>query len=864
MYLEDILTSSRKELEREFNEGDIRSDDTLLDLRYFLIKDAYLSREFPPYQDELLSLLPSLSVFRKEEDLFNILYQERVEITFASLFSFSIEFMELFIKKNEFEDINFLRFLLGRKLFEKGMIAREDIKYFASPYYEINMLNSDSLSEAEKIFFAYDSIKDIGNKKDPLYKVVAKLNLKKYLSAEKEKDLNSYLFIKYEDKIFDKTLPLLDSDKINSILDTPGIYRKKILTFYMEDSKNPIQYMFNNLGLMRSFSSVNEVSFILNILEQYVPYRIDTLNSKEIKFFYKLSKVLNIIDLFDLSIYARDDVNVISLVDVGQMGRSKKLDIQRASKTIEYAKLLKTSYIWGYTIMDFIYDHLSTIEGLNDFLMCFNSAMSLSALKNHDMQNRDLFILTLLTSFPLTSSQFSMLKNEYPFEDNELEERIDTLNRDNIIYEPYTLRFAKVDLFAKYFNKNKYTKTIKYIADVFISSINETIFPNYKTEERDLKAMYRAGVNIHSGDRDRKTAEGVLLLINSQGSINNTEQLYQDFINYAVEILSEEEIKALNRILGINVLTGEKLEKRTSDFEGLFENKKLLIGNNVSISPKELIARFFLFSLTYKECETEDEECIRRVETERENLKYATVKGLISSLQDDTKEEQRINAEAYGIAVNKNHVVCNPGKIQRLVAATLSGRLKGLNDKIFDIEEVEKVEKVEEKKEKKEKKVQNLDEIHILLQPFIQYHMNSKETRVRTAEEFFEKLYEYVYNLKMGGIAKFGKVELDISQVVYYSVMMSMKGNILYIAPTLSLTSDFPDMFSLASYIEKYGEGEMKAWKEEHAEEIKRIEEAKETRGEMEQRAEEVRRRQARRRAFKEREGRSPERGEEF
>jgi hypothetical protein len=863
--LEDVFAYNIGEISTFFAKDELREEDTLLDIRYFLIRDAYDNKEFPAYQMDILSQLP-LSMFRKEEDLYTILYKEHIKFKFLSLFLFSFEFLRELTHNFEEEDIHLLRSILGKMLYEDDMLQYEDLKYVISPCYKVNMLNADNEREAKYMFFSYDYYKDKENK-GFMEKVIKRLSYNKY--KEEEKDLNVYLFEKYEDEFTesmndkkDKKIHSLITSIIISITEIKVDARKNMLHFLFEESKNTFNLAL--IAILHNFRDImSDYPFnmpFFHRLESYVPYKI----SNNVKYLYQLYNIYKDLNI-DIYIQSKDGVNEIVLdKTVALILEDARKDIRDTGRKLHnlssYTKILDKSSVtlenvFADSLTPFIYKYLAPISNLEDFLIQFVLTIDFPTAHERYMYNRDLLIYTLFASYLLSEDEWIKLQTSYPFETNEelLHTTVIALLRlrGSLSQTPFTLKFAKISLMAQHFDliNNNYGATFGFMLSVFIRPLNAVVFPRYLEETEDVtrlseeqvKEMYKRGINVHADNRDIKTIEGLKLLIEQQGPLTKkeVERYFSDFISYALEVLNENDVDILNHILGMNIVTGEIMERRqASDFEGFLEDKMLMIGN-YTIEPKELIARFFHFSQTYED--------IR----DRENLKYGTLRGLMTSLQDDTTEEQRMNAEAYGIKMTKNHIVCNPGKVQRLVASTLSGRLRDKDEKVFDIDE--RVQREEVKKE-----VANLDEIHQYLTPFINMYMYEEETRVNDAASFFTKLYEYVYHLRNGDVAKFGKVVLNMSYVVYYSCMMAMKGNVLYIDPEFALTSEFSDMFDLKYYIDKFGEEEQRAWRETHPEEVRRLEQGRENRVDA-RRVEEVRRRQENRRRYKEMHGRSPD-----
>jgi hypothetical protein len=852
MDLAEIFHFKRKELESFFAPDEIRKEDTLEDLRYFLIKDAYVNKEFPLYQQEMIDII-GVKNFKKYDNLYDVILHSNIVFRLSSLFDFSIPFMQEILHMEDEENIYYLRYKTGLYLYEDKIIEGD---YFTSPCYKINMLNSSSYEEAKKIFFAFeDNVNIYKNSKNPehivLSRVFSRLEYKKY--KEEERDLNVYLFLLYNDR-FMEILPEIKSQLtsyIVGVLDIKVDVRKSLLHFFFEESKNPLDLSLINITVFSTLKNQNNFS-LYRKLEDYVPYSFENVIFSLKNFFNILYKFSSPEDLLDAVIYKNDNLNKVDrITSTIAQDMKENIDERKLELFISYAKIIR-----NHNALTFIYKFLSRVPDLEDFLIKFT--LTLSTLNINYRYKNDLIVMSLFKFQFLNQENDHFFFNEYRFEvmNEQIKPILRLLPIDDIY--GYTMRLARISLMVQHFDivNFDYGRTHGYLMNNLVLPEDKVqLFPYY-AEEQNMgdRAIYKRGINVHSGNRDEKTLEGVNLLFSIQGNLNKDEmeKYFSSFISYAKEKLNEKEIDILNHILGIDIITGKKVERRQrGDFGGLLEDK-ILLGKKL-INPKELIARFFLFAETYQEdCNDIEEKCEEIIKNERENLKHGTLYGLLKSLQQDNEEEQAINAEAYGER-KETHIVCNPGKIQRLVASTLSGRLKDKDGNIFNIEDRE-IKKQEERKER----VKNLDEIHQYLQPFINLYMYEEQTRVKNVEEFFDKLYHYVWHLSQGDIAKFGKVDLDMSYVTYYSIFMTMRGNVLYINPSLSLTSHFSDMFDITYYVNKYGKKEQEAWEKAHPEEVKMLEKGREGREKMANRIEQARENQRIRRELAERYGRSP------
>ncbi len=150
----------------------------------------------------------------------------------------------------------------------------------------------------------------------------------------------------------------------------------------------------------------------------------------------------------------------------------------------------------------------------------------------------------------------------------------------------------------------------------------------------------------------------------------------------------------------------------------------------------------------------------------RDTIRTGIVNGLADGLQQDSK--------------NSSHVVCDPGKVQRLVVSTLQGRLKGADGEVVDVDDLglnktamksafvhdEAQVNHNDQVQQPVHAVQNLNEIGQYLQPFIDDLANTKP---KDANEFFIHLFRYRDNLEVGNTSFFGGQPINLSSdsVVY-------------------------------------------------------------------------------------------------
>jgi len=325
-----------------------------------------------------------------------------------------------------------------------------------------------------------------------------------------------------------------------------------------------------------------------------------------------------------------------------------------------------------------------------------------------------------------------------------------------------------------------------------ISRILEREFFEAENEDENI---YKQGKGVHDENRDELTTNCINVLLNSYNlSDEEVEKYFNLFWVYGMKLESKQK-QSLLRVLGLD--ENQKPAKRSvHDFGGLLTSDIIVEGN--IIKAKRFIAYFWAFSETFiDETCHKDKECIER---EKDNIKYGVMKGLIDSLQDDRTQIQINNG------LENSHVVCNPGKIQRLVTSTLQGRLKDKNgkyvyvDKILEQKDQEEVIEEVIEGEDQEKAVdvdfiKDYSKIKDHLKDFIKQEILIEGL---TLERFFIDLFIYVQSLESQNI------HLSIPNVIYYLSMMGETMDGLCIDPNISIISAFEDEFLIEDFKEKF------------------------------------------------------------
>ena len=332
-------------------------------------------------------------------------------------------------------------------------------------------------------------------------------------------------------------------------------------------------------------------------------------------------------------------------------------------------------------------------------------------------------------------------------------------------------RIAKILLFCKH-NKYNIDNTLKFKLNLLTVPSSTSYIEYIKkldiVEEHVIanNNIYDRGIDVHNESRDDKTKTLILRFFELYSLTKDEEVKYFDeFWDYK-RTLSPTKLEIFYRVCGYDENMNE-IGRNTNDFGGFLTGDIVLGG--VTYKAKNFIALFWKFASTFDDpnCindEVRDEDCIER---DRDNIKYGIINGLVDSLD-----------------VRDNHVVCNPGKIQRLAVSVLQGRIKDNGKLLYVDSGIEEVVV-------KDEYITNLNEIYNYLKPFYSF---CTEHPTMEIERFFNEFFIFLNNLN---------VKVNYSYALYCIIMMSDSEDGLVINPELSLASNY-DMFNINDYIEMY------------------------------------------------------------
>jgi hypothetical protein len=168
----------------------------------------------------------------------------------------------------------------------------------------------------------------------------------------------------------------------------------------------------------------------------------------------------------------------------------------------------------------------------------------------------------------------------------------------------------------------------------------------------DAGGGYAQGINVHAGGREDATTAAYRLLLAHQDqegvSLEDITAAYDDFMR-VLNTLDEPRRSNVRIALGLEA-------RKAGSFGGLLSGRVSSCG--LDMMPQDLLGRLWHFASRYKDpAAVTPEDDAREQDLARE--------GVFSALADAIE--------------SSGHLVCNPGKLQRMVVRVLQGRLQGVN-----------------------------------------------------------------------------------------------------------------------------------------------------------------------------------------
>jgi hypothetical protein len=315
---------------------------------------------------------------------------------------------------------------------------------------------------------------------------------------------------------------------------------------------------------------------------------------------------------------------------------------------------------------------------------------------------------------------------------------------------------------------------------------------------------YATGVNVHVGDRDKKTERAYDLLLTLW------DPTPAEIEHYSAALIAY--VRASGNAKAIRALTGEG--RTTHDFGGLLqaENERV----------KTRLAHLWRFV-------TESVTAIAPGEVEL--AKQSIVNALADAVEINRDREGRPVLNEDG--THKTHLVCNPGKYQRIATAVLQGRLQGVQIDATPIPAGARLVPVTPEAlaqfapqqpaaaaapaPERIQAIRNLGDIEEYLRPLTD-RWNTMPPANDTA--LLQQAFEYINNLANGQVPGTDgqHIVLDPRDVVFYLIFgkgVTREGG------TLSSTELLYDL-NVADYIAQYQPREQQAYVEAKAEAARR------------------------------------------
>ncbi len=349
--------------------------------------------------------------------------------------------------------------------------------------------------------------------------------------------------------------------------------------------------------------------------------------------------------------------------------------------------------------------------------------------------------------------------------------------------EERVLRAARALLFVRWVANER--EKGQRIIQVLETELNAEV-PPIGAEIAAGANPYAAGVNVHAGDRDKKTERAYNLLLTLWNP--TPEEIERD----SAALTSY--VKASGNAKAIRALTGEG--RTTHDFGGLLQAEN------------------------------------ERVKTRLAHLwHFATISVKKDIAPGEVELAKQSIVSALADAVEGDHLVCNPGKYQRLATSVLQGRLQGVQIDTTPIPTSARLVPVTPEAleqfapqqpaavaapvPERVRAIRNLDAIEEYLKPLTDGWM-----RIRPANDtaLLQQVFDYIHNLANGQVPGTDgqHIVLDPRDVVFHLIFgkgVTREGGMLDPDSTSTLIE-----LNVADYIAQYQEREQQAYADAKAE----------------------------------------------
>lgn len=287
----------------------------------------------------------------------------------------------------------------------------------------------------------------------------------------------------------------------------------------------------------------------------------------------------------------------------------------------------------------------------------------------------------------------------------------------------------------------------------------------------DIRDVYSGGLNVH----EHKTENRALNIFRDFNTrFNITEEETTKYFNEFWEFrnkLNQEDKAAFFRALGVNENLNEG-NRNQQDFGGLLISDIMYGG--ITVPPKVFIARLLKFADNYTEKDYSESQIL----AERENIRTAIVNGFINSLEK-----------------KDNHIVCNPGKIVRLISGTLQGRYILADGKICFIDkEADRNETVKIQGEF----IKIIYSYNETFKYLGKLYKKSATYENYTQEELFKDMFLLIYELRLEDIY------LIPETCVFVLSTMAIVDKHLKIKPNISLANTLKGSMNMNYYLKYF------------------------------------------------------------
>lgn len=567
-----------------------------------------------------------------------------------------------------------------------------------------------------------------------------------------------------------------------------------------------ISFLKTNMLEIKSASTItNIIKHTNTILEKFKCFSSKKNNyNKNLEYDYLVNVYENILTLLN------DDVKHTHFINVLEKSSKTECDL------IENFNTIKTLYKNPF--------NSNNLELLLSLIKTFGNFES----DNLEIVNLTLYFVghnyTNTNTIKWCDTYDNIYKRIYNVPNNRVRVGLIPNSRFNVV--------ARALLFTRFMKKDeKYYSRVNQALECPLHQ--KLVIGNMYDIANSIKNPYSAGINIHSVGREKKTSHAIETLMNkyvlSEEEINN---LFNQFWSELELHHDTEQREAILNTLGWNIDRTIKYQNGSS-FVGLLVG----YGGCVTIfrkkyNAKELIAKFWFFAMTYVPRQSDNQ--IEEIDNIKQSIFNSLADGFQKHIFDTTNDS------------NNRFVVCDEGKIQRLVVSVLQSRLEDDKGKLIDIDDFSLLYHNDD-----EKLVQNVDNTYVSnLEEISQYIKkfvdnisnvrdipndvssvsNTSDTYIGTIDtllklpipkssnEFFRLLFEYIDNLAKGEILGFPKVRLDPHEVVYYVRMMSPTGvlNNLEINPDKSILATFAEIYEYTDliivndYIEQFNDRDIR------------------------------------------------------